>query len=68
MSCVFYISEGACKALKEQQCIGCKFSKTAEEYKAGIEEAKALLARKRLRPCEKVVDGKTIMSVRKSYL
>ena len=68
MKCVFYNAEGNCKALKQQQCIGCKFRKTEEEYKAGIEAAKALLVRKRLRPCEKTVDGKLTMSVRKSYM
>lgn len=57
-----------CKALKVGHCPEkCKFRKTEDEYKIGIENAALCLSKKGLQPCITTnAKGENIMSVEKA--
>ena len=62
--CMFYFKEGYCKALYRQECEGCTFKKTEQQYIDGQKHAEELLAAKGLRSCIRhCSDGTKCVSV-----
>lgn len=57
-----FMQGGECKALKDWWCIGCKFHKTHDEYKHGLEHAAEILDAKGL---DVRIIGNVVTTVRK---